>query len=71
LLDYRVGAGEGRPHGLGHRPDVGDRHSAEKYRHLLPRKIGDATVEYFQLDDGGDTTRAVRRELCWKTTSMR
>jgi branched-chain amino acid transport system substrate-binding protein len=27
---------------------------------LLPRKIGDATVEYFQLDDGGDTTRAVQ-----------
>jgi branched-chain amino acid transport system substrate-binding protein len=27
---------------------------------LLPRKIGDAAVEYFQLDDGGDTTRAVQ-----------
>jgi branched-chain amino acid transport system substrate-binding protein len=27
---------------------------------LLPRKIGDATIEYFQLDDGGDTTRAVQ-----------
>jgi branched-chain amino acid transport system substrate-binding protein len=27
---------------------------------LLPRKIGDTTVEYFQLDDGGDTTRAVQ-----------
>ena len=27
---------------------------------LLPRKIGDATVEYIQLDDGGDTTRAVQ-----------
>ena len=27
---------------------------------LLPKKIGDATVEYFQLDDGGDTTRAVQ-----------
>ena len=27
---------------------------------LLPRRIGDATVEYFQLDDGGDTTRAVQ-----------
>jgi len=27
---------------------------------LLPRKIGSATVEYFQLDDGGDTTRAVQ-----------
>ena len=27
---------------------------------LLPRKIGDATVEYVQLDDGGDTTRAVQ-----------
>ena len=27
---------------------------------LLPRKIGNATVEYFQLDDGGDTTRAVQ-----------
>ena len=27
---------------------------------LLPTKIGDATVEYFQLDDGGDTTRAVQ-----------
>ena len=27
---------------------------------LLPRKIGDVTVEYFQLDDGGDTTRAVQ-----------
>src|ERR1700692_639638 len=26
----------------------------------LPRKIGDATVEYIQLDDGGDTTRAVQ-----------
>ena len=27
---------------------------------LLPRKIGDTTIEYFQLDDGGDTTRAVQ-----------
>ncbi len=27
---------------------------------LLPRRIGDATVEYIQLDDGGDTTRAVQ-----------
>ena len=27
---------------------------------LLPSKIGDATVEYIQLDDGGDTTRAVQ-----------
>ena len=27
---------------------------------LLPTRIGDATVEYFQLDDGGDTTRAVQ-----------
>ena len=27
---------------------------------LLPRKIGDTAVEYFQLDDGGDTTRAVQ-----------
>jgi branched-chain amino acid transport system substrate-binding protein len=27
---------------------------------LLPKKVGDATVEYIQLDDGGDTTRAVQ-----------
>ena len=27
---------------------------------LLPTKIGDATIEYIQLDDGGDTTRAVQ-----------
>src|SRR4051812_2733709 len=27
---------------------------------LLPRKIGDTTIEYFQYDDGGDTTRAVQ-----------
>src|SRR5450432_1320479 len=27
---------------------------------LLPRKIGEASVEYIQLDDGGDTTRAVQ-----------
>jgi branched-chain amino acid transport system substrate-binding protein len=27
---------------------------------LLPRKVGDATIEYVQLDDGGDTTRAVQ-----------
>jgi len=27
---------------------------------LLPRKIGDTSVEYIQLDDGGDTTRAVQ-----------
>jgi branched-chain amino acid transport system substrate-binding protein len=27
---------------------------------LLPRKIGDVTIEYFQLDDGGDPTRAVQ-----------
>ena len=27
---------------------------------LLPRKIGDVTIEYIQLDDGGDTTRAVQ-----------
>jgi branched-chain amino acid transport system substrate-binding protein len=27
---------------------------------LLPRKIGDVTIEYFQYDDGGDTTRAVQ-----------
>jgi ABC-type branched-subunit amino acid transport system substrate-binding protein len=27
---------------------------------LLPSRIGDASVEYFQLEDGGDTTRAVQ-----------
>ncbi|MEP7084490.1 MAG: ABC transporter substrate-binding protein, partial [Betaproteobacteria bacterium] len=27
---------------------------------LLPTKIGDATIEYIQLDDGGDATRAVQ-----------
>ena len=27
---------------------------------LLPKRIGDATIEYFQLEDGGDTTRAVQ-----------
>ncbi len=27
---------------------------------MLPKKIGDVTVEYFQLEDGGDTTRAVQ-----------
>jgi len=27
---------------------------------LLPKKIGDVGVEYFQLEDGGDTTRAVQ-----------
>jgi branched-chain amino acid transport system substrate-binding protein len=27
---------------------------------LLPKKVGDATVEYIQLDDGGDTTRGVQ-----------
>jgi branched-chain amino acid transport system substrate-binding protein len=27
---------------------------------LLPAKIGDTTIEYIQLDDGGDTTRAVQ-----------
>lgn len=27
---------------------------------LLPRKIGGVTVEYFSLEDGGDTTRAVQ-----------
>jgi len=27
---------------------------------LLPKKIGDVTVEYIQYDDGGDTTRAVQ-----------
>ena len=27
---------------------------------LLPKKIGDLSVEYFQLEDGGDTTRAVQ-----------
>jgi branched-chain amino acid transport system substrate-binding protein len=27
---------------------------------LLPKKVGDLTVEYIQLDDGGDTTRAVQ-----------
>ena len=27
---------------------------------LLPRKIGNLAVEYIQLDDGGDTTRAVQ-----------
>lgn len=27
---------------------------------LLPTKIGDVTIEYIQLDDGGDTTRAVQ-----------
>ena len=27
---------------------------------LLPKSIGGATVEYIQLDDGGDTTRAVQ-----------
>jgi len=27
---------------------------------ILPRKIGDATIEYISLEDGGDTTRAVQ-----------
>ena len=27
---------------------------------LLARRIGDVTIEYIQLDDGGDTTRAVQ-----------
>ena len=27
---------------------------------LLPRRIGNTTIEYVQLDDGGDTTRAVQ-----------
>ncbi len=27
---------------------------------LLPKKIGETTIEYLQLDDGGDTTRAVQ-----------
>ncbi len=27
---------------------------------LLPRKVGDTTIEYIQYDDGGDTTRAVQ-----------
>jgi branched-chain amino acid transport system substrate-binding protein len=27
---------------------------------MLPKKIGDTTVEYIQLEDGGDTTRAVQ-----------
>jgi branched-chain amino acid transport system substrate-binding protein len=27
---------------------------------ILPKKIGDATVEYISLEDGGDTTRAVQ-----------
>jgi len=27
---------------------------------LLPKRIGDTTIEYFQLEDGGDTTRAVQ-----------
>jgi branched-chain amino acid transport system substrate-binding protein len=27
---------------------------------LLPKRIGDVTVEYIQYDDGGDTTRAVQ-----------
>jgi branched-chain amino acid transport system substrate-binding protein len=27
---------------------------------MLPKKIGDATIEYIQLEDGGDTTRAVQ-----------
>src|SRR5258708_4370711 len=27
---------------------------------LLPKKIGDLSIEYFQLEDGGDTTRAVQ-----------
>ena len=38
---------------------------------LLPTRIGDATVEYFQLEDGGDTTRAVqnaKKRWVFKTT---
>ncbi|HKW79793.1 MAG TPA: ABC transporter substrate-binding protein [Casimicrobiaceae bacterium] len=27
---------------------------------LLPTRVGDATIEYIQLEDGGDTTRAVQ-----------
>src|SRR5213595_2138418 len=27
---------------------------------LLPTRVGDASVEYIQLEDGGDTTRAVQ-----------
>ena len=38
---------------------------------LLPKKIGDASVEYFSLEDGGDTTRAVqnaKKRWVFKTT---
>src|ERR1044071_3750448 len=28
---------------------------------LLPARIGDASIEYIQLEDGGDTTRAVQK----------
>ncbi len=27
---------------------------------LLPKRVGETTIEYLQLDDGGDTTRAVQ-----------
>ena len=54
-------AGQDRPHGVGDR--ARRRRSAFRSRTpatLLPTRIGDATVEYIQLEDGGDTTRAVQ-----------
>ncbi len=54
------GAGEDRPDGLGHRPTSAIGIPQKNTGDLLPKKIGDATIEYIQLEDGGDTTRAVQ-----------
>jgi hypothetical protein len=48
------------PHGLRDRTTTAIGIPQKNTGELLPRKIGDATVEYIQLDDGGDTTRAVQ-----------
>jgi hypothetical protein len=59
-LRGRVGLGENRAHGIGDRPTSAIGILQKNTAALLPIRIGEAAVEYIQLEDGGDTRRAVQ-----------
>ena len=55
----RAGAGQGRRRVLVDRPHRPGRHPQKNTVPLLPKKIGDLTVEYISLDDASDSTNSV------------
>ena len=59
VLPARAGAGQGRRRVLVDRPHRPGRHPQKNTVPLLPKKIGDLTVEYISLDDASDSTNSV------------